>query len=304
MENTKTCTRCKKVKSCSDFRKRTGNKTNKDGLNATCRRCDLELTKIYNQKKKDANPLILCSICNTLKHYLLFYSTRKSHNNGIHKCIECILLKEAGIKIDNRKVEYNEIGQRKCSKCKQFKYISCFNKSSSNNTKRDKYRSHCKECDKEERQEHEERNKKAQQKWNKENKQYMLEYQSNYCKNRRKNDVAYRLQKNIHCAILSSIKKYSFNNTKIKRLLAAILKRLPYSIDELITHIESQWELWMDWDNHGKYDPQRMTWQIDHIIPQSKLRFNDLDDNNFQKLWALSNMRPLETIANIKKGNK
>lgn len=59
-----------------------------------------------------------------------------------------------------------------------------------------------------------------------------------------------------------------------------------------------------NWDNYGKYDSTRKTWQIDHIIPQSKLRFSSFNDENFKKLWALNNLRPLETVANIKKGNK
>jgi len=48
----------------------------------------------------------------------------------------------------------------------------------------------------------------------------------------------------------------------------------------------------------------KLTWQIDHIIPKSKRTFESLDCENFKKLWALENLRPLETIANIKKGNK
>jgi hypothetical protein len=89
-----------------------------------------------------------------------------------------------------------------------------------------------------------------------------------------------------------------------KNLEKEILKRLPYTADELRLHIESLWEPWMNWDNYGKFDKNKKTWQIDHIIPQSKLPFDFLDHKNFLKLWALENLQPLETIANIKKGNK
>jgi hypothetical protein len=77
-----------------------------------------------------------------------------------------------------------------------------------------------------------------------------------------------------------------------------------YTSEELKSHIESLWEPWMNWDNYGKFYKNKITWQIDHIIPKSKLTFASLDDENFQKLWALDNLRPLETIANIKKRDK
>jgi len=99
------------------------------------------------------------------------------------------------------------------------------------------------------------------------------------------------------------VKNRSFNS-KLKRLKDTIFDHLPYSSVELKVYIESLWEPWMNWSNHGRYNPRRKTWQIDHIIPQSKLPFSLFEDDNFQELWALKNLRPLETVANIKKGNK
>ena len=60
----------------------------------------------------------------------------------------------------------------------------------------------------------------------------------------------------------------------------------------------------MSWDNWGPYVKDNKTWQIDHIIPQSKLVYTSMEDDNFKKCWALENLRPLESIENIKKGNK
>jgi len=57
-------------------------------------------------------------------------------------------------------------------------------------------------------------------------------------------------------------------------------------------------------DNYGKYEEGKKKWNIDHIIPQSELLYKSLDDENFKKCWALENLRPLEIIENIKKGNK
>jgi len=81
--------------------------------------------------------------------------------------------------------------------------------------------------------------------------------------------------------------------------------KLPYTPQQLKEHLESQWESWMNWDNYGgKNNDPRKTWQIDHIIPQSSFKYDSLEHPDFSKCWALSNLKPLEKIANIKKGKK
>jgi 5-methylcytosine-specific restriction endonuclease McrA len=68
----------------------------------------------------------------------------------------------------------------------------------------------------------------------------------------------------------------------------------------------------MNWNNHVKYylnkwndnDPSTWTWQIDHIIPQSKLLYTNMEDENFNKCWDLNNLRPISSKENLKKGNK
>ena len=76
---------------------------------------------------------------------------------------------------------------------------------------------------------------------------------------------------------------------------------------ELKSHIENQFEPWMTWNNQGLYnlhtwndnDSATWTWQIDHIIPQSKLPFMSMEDENFKKCWALENLRPLSSKQNL-----
>lgn len=75
-------------------------------------------------------------------------------------------------------------------------------------------------------------------------------------------------------------------------------------MQELKAHLEKQFEPWMSWDNYGAASTDMKTWQIDHIVPQSKLSYTAMTDDNFQKCWALSNLRPLESFENIKKSNK
>lgn len=112
-------------------------------------------------------------------------------------------------------------------------------------------------------------------------------------------DPVYRLKCNTSRTIRNALKFKNFQNKG-----KTTLNHLPYTIEELKLHIESLWEPWMNWGNWGLYNKNRKTWQIDHIIAQTKLPFDSLDHPNFLKCWDLSNLQPLETIKNIKKGNR
>lgn len=79
---------------------------------------------------------------------------------------------------------------------------------------------------------------------------------------------------------------------------------LPYTPQELKEHLELQFEPWMNWENYGgSNDSPNKTWHIDHIIPQSSFKFTSLNDPEFTECWSLSNLRPLEKIANMQKGS-
>jgi hypothetical protein len=71
---------------------------------------------------------------------------------------------------------------------------------------------------------------------------------------------------------------------------------LGYTWHDLRRHLEAQFSPEMTWENNGT------VWQIDHIIPLSSFRYHSTDDEEFKKCWALSNLRPLLTHLNQKKG--
>lgn len=73
---------------------------------------------------------------------------------------------------------------------------------------------------------------------------------------------------------------------------------LPYTIDELISHLENQFKPGMSWQNYGKY------WHIDHVIPDSAFDYKSISDASFQQCWSLNNLQPLWASENISKGNK
>lgn len=122
---------------------------------------------------------------------------------------------------------------------------------------------------------------------------------------RRRDDPSYKLRMYTSKIIWEVLKKN--NSSKHGK---SIINYLPFTFTELRQYLESLFEPWMTWQNHGKYDPNiwkndddtTWKWQLDHIVPQSKLKYNNLEDENFKKCWALSNLRPLSAKQNIKDG--
>lgn len=135
--------------------------------------------------------------------------------------------------------------------------------------------------------------------------EWLKEYHSRYCKERRANDPNFR----IRAAVSANINYYLKSNASSKNG-ASCLDYLPYSIDELKEHLEKQFEPWMNWQNYGRYDaviwkdsdPTTWTWQIDHIIPQSTFHYTSMGDEEFRKCWALTNLRPLSAKQNFLEG--
>jgi len=85
----------------------------------------------------------------------------------------------------------------------------------------------------------------------------------------------------------------------------SVFQHLPYTFQQLKEHLEKHFEPWMSWENYGgRTDGTRKTWQVDHIIPHSSFNYISLEDTAFKDCWALSNLRPLEKIENMIKGNR
>lgn len=123
-----------------------------------------------------------------------------------------------------------------------------------------------------------------------ENRDKIRAYNNEYEKNRKQNDPAFKLRKNC-----SRLIKHALNGIKNN---LSILKYLPYTMEDLKKHLESQFDNKMSWNNYGTY------WHIDHIYPQSLLPYTSMSDENFNKCWDLNNLRPLEALENIRKSNK
>jgi len=168
------------------------------------------------------------------------------------------------------------------------------------------YQEHKEEV-KEYQQEHREEKKESKKKWTQEHqgeiKEYNKEYQkehknerNKHLKHKRQTDIHFKIKTSVSCAIRNRLRKrLSSKNGK------STFTFLPYTIDKLKKHLENQFEPWMNWDNWGV---GKGKWSIDHIKPDSSFNYKSVEDVEFQECWALENLRPMDTIENIKKSNK
>lgn len=136
-------------------------------------------------------------------------------------------------------------------------------------------------------------------KYREENKELIKEKKIKRQFNRRKEDFIYKLRCNVSTLIRISFKNKSFKKkNKSQEILGC-------SYEEFKLHLESMFEPWMNWGNHGNpkdgvLEPNK-TWDIDHILPLSSAKTED----DIIKLNHYTNLRPLCSYNNrfIKKNN-
>lgn len=128
-------------------------------------------------------------------------------------------------------------------------------------------------------------------------------------------DIAYKVkrQKNFRQKfrnlIATAIKRDIARNSKVYPILTAgevweaLESSCGYDVDQFLKHLESQFDSIMTWNNHGR-GKDSYHWQVDHIIPRSALKYTSLTDPLFKDCWDLTNLRPLDEVINIGRGNK
>ena len=126
--------------------------------------------------------------------------------------------------------------------------------------------------------------------WRNNNKQYIADDQ----KHRYHSDI----DRKISTCLRSRLNKALKGNVKS----ASTMKLIGCTVDELRKHLESQFEPWMNWGNHGPYDVARKTWHFDHVIPMSAFDLRDPEQQ--QKACNFNNVKPLLAEKNLKKGSK
>lgn len=228
-------------------------------------------------------------------------------NGDLKKCKQCLIFKEKNeffkrdgickfcIKENRRvKAEIRDIDKlpkdyKKCNMCGVVKNRSDF-------------KSHsvfCKDpCQKIHNKQYREQNYESiieVEKINYEKNKDKISFRNNeYKKRKRKSDPIYKFMSNFSNYVYINLRNQNFskNNNSCREWLPS------GSPEKYIEHIELQFISEMSWENHGK------TWHIDHIIPQSLLKYSSYDDLNFKICWDKENLKPLLKEENFKKSNK
>lgn len=100
-----------------------------------------------------------------------------------------------------------------------------------------------------------------------------------------------RLNNNVKIAVYQSLK-----NGKDGK---STFDFLGYSVEQLREHLETTIPEGYTWDDYmsGKL-------HLDHIVPISKHNFEKVEDIDFERCWALTNLQLLSASDNLSKGNK
>jgi len=128
-------------------------------------------------------------------------------------------------------------------------------------------------------------NKEKTLKQRNENEKKETIYQREYHRKRRAEDIEFRIKNNLGARIRCAIKN------KQKRTMDFI----GCSIEDLMKHLEKQFQEGMTWNNYGK-------WHIDHIRPCAS--FNLLNEDEQIQCFHYTNLQPLWAEDNLKKHDK
>lgn len=302
--NHKICNCCKQVKPFEDFYR---NKNHADGRADICKICQearrrgeieayIPLWKVRNEKGQKQ-----CTKCKQWKDEIEF--SKGNSPDGLNTvCKLCDKTRAAMFRKPRELYAYemyNEQGQKQCSKCKQWKSVDNFSNCTAS---KDGLSHYCRQC------QHEYDMKRRETPYipnylqHKDGKKFCLTCKtwvletdfhkskqskdglSSRCRFCQKDTPIFRLNKSMSGGICQSLK-----GNKAGRHWEDLV---PYNLEQLRQHLESQFTPEMSWENIGKY------WEIDHIIPKNQFEFTTYHDKEFQICWSLANLRPLEKFAN------
>lgn len=141
--------------------------------------------------------------------------------------------------------------------------------------------------------------------WRKNHPNEAREYQEEYNKNNRKRindnwnkmyarrhqtDANFKIAKNLRNRMRKIFKGINKSSSSLELLGVK-------SVSEIKRHIEQQFKPGMTWENYNFY-----TWHIDHICPL--FSFNLIDIQQQRKAFHYTNLQPLWTKENLKKGKR
>ena len=134
-----------------------------------------------------------------------------------------------------------------------------------------------------------EEQKLAKQNYRKANRKRMNEYHKMYNKTKRAIDPIFKLTSLIRTSIGDAFRMNGYTKK------SNTYQILGCTYNEFKTHIETRFESWMNWDNHGLYNGDlNHGWDIDHIIPLSTAT----NEEDIIKLNHYTNLQPLCSYTN------
>lgn len=318
---TKICTKCNKEYPATDeyFYK---NKYYPDGLARSCKQCDSNRAKIArdikNKEKYKSQAKLkaelkqrgtkICTKCSKELPANPEYFYRDARSEDGLRC-ECKICQQAqyAIYYENKHREEKELklkeqnvlkaeGMKICSKCNRKLPYDMFGYGGSDFN-------WCNNCYKEYKKNYQELNKERKRLYDKQYRETHKEQGKLYRINNHEKIKLYRLN---NADKIKEYNKQRYENNKIGKLMSNAMcyalkgsksgqhweDLVPYNLEQLKQHLESQFTPSMNWNNYGSY------WEVDHIIPQNLFKFESYTDREFQICWSLNNLRPLEKYLN------
>ncbi len=213
---------------------------------------------------------------------------------------------------------------KKCPTCKTLKSWAEFSLSKE---RKNGLFWRCKVCDKQAGKERRKKHPGHISRWNQEHPEEMKALRKSWEMRHPEYNKAWRAKNFIRCKNYAKLrpkrnKTYSRNYMKLYRktprgnldsrmsaYIRSVLRKgksgrtwqslVGYTLDELKSHIESQftndmtWEVFLCGDIH-----------IDHVIPKSRFHYEKHTDPEFRVCWGLSNLQPMWKLDNLSKHAK
>lgn len=230
----------------------------------------------------------ICSKCKIKKPLKEFVNNKSNPDGKSYYC-----------KICNQKIQkiYKNKNQDKIKK-QTKKYYE--NNKEKEQSRRNLYRENNKEQIKEKnklyRETNKERIKEKKKLYRANNKDKIKITRDCYIKIKKETDILFVLKYKIRRTISNIITKNGYTKkSKATDILGC-------SFIEFKQHLESKFEPWMNWDNHGLYNGElNYGWDMDHIIPMSSAK----TEEDVIRLNHYTNFQPLCSYTNrfIKRDN-
>jgi hypothetical protein len=243
--------------------------------NKVCIKCgeDKPISEYYIRNKKTMNYYTRCKNCLSGQKKIYYEKNKESVKNRVKNYRE---LNKVNVK--EREKEYRNKNKEKIKLYKKnYKLLN-------------------KEILKEKNKEYRNRNKTLIKNYKENNKEILRKKNNEYVRNKRMSNPKFKLTNTIRTSILKKIKGFGYTKkSKTYDILGC-------SYEDFKTHIESKFQEWMTWDNHGLYNgEEKYGWDLDHIIPVS----SSISEEDVIRLNHHTNFQPLCSYINrvIKRNN-